>query len=509
MRFLTNDLTLRHRMELALQVVGLKMTGKIEDAKNVALRIVGNTGAEESSSNPNPSNLSQAASTSCDILPLLVLRSDDREKFELSIIKLLSVVDLAIPSRTDVSMATAISHTTSSGQTLLHLAVFLDLGALTEFLIAHDVDLDARDYNGYTALHFAVLAQSQACAKLLIEACADPEIVNSLGKIPQDMAPVGFFDGCVADRPCLDYIDPWYEDDGESQWGDIESEEDDIPTIKRKQVARCIRRHSHHRNCDADDVPGIAEPPISQRQHTVVTADNTQDEAVDEKQAASFVETIQRILTQLPAQSIIPNMPQLPGIPAVPWAALPPIHLVLPIFVPMPGWPSFLSDKREGAQDQHSSNQHTTGSPGHGAARTAHELWATWEKWIALTAVLRPQPAEEAPPVYTPRESPNQGQTGSAPSVSQYPDADSSTTRHSNGAERSSRRSSYEDIPAAVQDVDSFGYMPAKSSSKNVQRKRKYHRSCFLSGLIPFVDDRMLVLFWLPILLRSSLHRWV
>ncbi len=34
-------------MELALQVVGLKMTGKIEDARNVAMRIVSTTGSDE------------------------------------------------------------------------------------------------------------------------------------------------------------------------------------------------------------------------------------------------------------------------------------------------------------------------------------------------------------------------------------------------------------------------------------------------------------------------------
>jgi uncharacterized protein len=37
-------------MELALQVVGLKMTGKLEDAKSIAMRIVG------PANEPNESN---------------------------------------------------------------------------------------------------------------------------------------------------------------------------------------------------------------------------------------------------------------------------------------------------------------------------------------------------------------------------------------------------------------------------------------------------------------------
>src|ERR1700733_727775 len=48
-----------NRMELALQVVGLKMTGKLEDAKSVAMRIVGpsNDDAPSGSNAPNETQL--------------------------------------------------------------------------------------------------------------------------------------------------------------------------------------------------------------------------------------------------------------------------------------------------------------------------------------------------------------------------------------------------------------------------------------------------------------------
>lgn len=211
------------RMELALQVVGLKMTGKIEDAKNVALRIVSTTGAED----PPPRH---APSTSYDMQSMFLVHSDDSKNFEASILKLLSLVDFTVPNQADITMATAVSHTTASGgQTLLHLTALLDLPALMEFLIAHDVDLDTRDHGGYTPLHFAVLVRSKTCATLLVTAGADPEIVNLLGKTPQDIAPAGFFDDFVWCSNTSDCAAPQFSDDGESQWGDVETDDDLAP----------------------------------------------------------------------------------------------------------------------------------------------------------------------------------------------------------------------------------------------------------------------------------------
>ncbi|KAF9646567.1 ankyrin, partial [Thelephora ganbajun] len=59
------------------------------------------------------------------------------------------------------------------GQTLLHLACFLDYSDLVSFLITRGIDMDARDRNGCTALHFAALNGSKECARLLLIAGAD------------------------------------------------------------------------------------------------------------------------------------------------------------------------------------------------------------------------------------------------------------------------------------------------------------------------------------------------
>ncbi|KIK92137.1 hypothetical protein PAXRUDRAFT_34656 [Paxillus rubicundulus Ve08.2h10] len=506
--FTYTDESDRALMELALQVVGLKMTGKIEDAKNVALRIVGTTGIEDSPSSTTADIMQVASSSYDDIRPLLFLRSGQRDNYEAAVVKFLTLVDISVKRQSNIPLEVAVSHTTPSGHTLLHLAVYLKFASLTRFLIAHDIDLDARDRNGYTALHCAALAQSRVCAKLLVDAGADLEIVDALGKTAQDIAPADFFEGII-DHGLTSESDmsPADDNDGESHWGDVETDEDSGAVIIKRKLARVLRRPSNRRAQDSSEKPdGDTSHASSQPQEAPNRVEDIKDLKIggtaDEKQAASFVDLIQRTLAQLHApQGIIPNMPQLPlpnlpeMMPAVPWGALPQIPMVFPVFVPMPGWPSFLSDKREGPRDEDLNNKDKGDArpAGYSAARTAQELRATWEKWMTLavaTATLRPTLTEEAPPMYTPRET----QEGTAvqqsvTSALELQEVDlESTARVPNALDRPNRRMSHEVTSMQAQDVDAYGYVSVNSHTE----KTKKH-------------DRMLVLFWLPILLMSLL----
>lgn len=481
-------------MELALQVVGLKMTGKIEDAKNIALRIVGSTGTEDSppGSNSTADDVMQVASSSLpsfhDIRPLLFLRLGERPDYEAGVMKFLSLVDVSVDKHSGMPPAVAVSHSTSSGQTLLHLAVFLKFASLTEFLIAHGIDLDARDRNGYTALHFAVLVQSKECARLLAAAGADLEIVNVLGKTPQDIAPSDFFEGVIDQVTSEDDLSHTsLEDEGnESHLGDVESDEDaTTAVIKRKHASRSIRRRLHRPH----DSHELAERECTQASHPPQTPDKVEDitaqklgHASDEKQAASIVAMIQRTFAQIPApQGIIPAIPQLPlphlpEMPAVPWAALPQIPMVFPVFIPMPGWPSFLSDKRDGSRDEVSSSKHDgLRSTGY---NTAQELRATWEKWIAVavaTATLRPPAVDEAPPMYTPRETTEETTQVSVTNTSelQEPNPESTTHRTSNILDRPTRRVGYEVTSAPAPDADAYEYIPVKVHAHTVKKREQ------------------------------------
>ncbi|KAF8070677.1 hypothetical protein FPV67DRAFT_1488321 [Lyophyllum atratum] len=497
----------RALMELALQVVGLKMTGKIEDAKNVAMRIVGGSENSDSQNGGNNSNMMQLASSvsaARDIRPLLLSRAGESENFESVLIDFLQVLDTPLDHQAPNSISThkAISHTTSSGQTLLHLAAFLGFSSLMTFLVKHGIDLDARDRNGYTALHFAALSKSEACARVLLEAGADREIVNALGKTPGE---------CSADMEALFSNGVTESDESDSeeeaQWGDAE-EEAETPvrrTPARRASRRNLRRSGKNTPTPAYsvDVSRAATPPPPLPESVKIDDKRLNTDGVDAKQTASFIEMIQRTLAQFPApQGIIPNIPQLPlpqlphlpGMPAVPWGALPQIPMVFPVFVPLiPGWPAFLggehqvqdANKGDGAE----GNEAVKGV-GAGAIRTAQDLRATWEKWFAL-AIATARQEEMPPPVYTPRESEQESSTTASavpevvPGVNEPEEISTSETTRQTDI----RPIGYNMAPVPDQEVNAYGYQP---SAKQAQKHQKKH-------------DKMLLIFWLPILFMSML----
>jgi uncharacterized protein len=475
-------------MELALQVVGLKMTGKIEDAKNVAMRIVGNAGNEDSQTPSIADDTMQVAPSSSyrDMRPLLFMRSDEKEGFEATIIKFLSLIDVSIDHQSTISMSTAFSHTTSGGQTLLHLASFLGFAELTKFLVAHDIDLDARDRNGYTALHFAVLSLSKPCLHLLVAAGADLEIVNVLGKIPEDIAPEGFFDGITMRRTISSTEGESQDDDdgdGESHWGDVESDEGEIVIVKHRPT-RTFRRLVENRTQDA--VEGLHSGAHTQETLELPSGDadtKIPHNAADEKQTASFVDMIQRTLAQLQPQGIMPNMPQLPlphlpEMPAVLWGALPQIPMVFPVIVPIT-WP-FLGDKREEHQDDGEGKDVDNAT--RPAARATQELKATWEKWMALaiaTATLRQVPVEEAPPMYTPREETHDVQPEEPIAGTSHVEEPctldaNAPIRPPSSPDRQNRRIGYATASLPAQEVESYGYRPVKDTQKAQRGRESY-----------------------------------
>lgn len=516
--FTYSDESDRALMELALQVVGLKMTGKIEDAKNVAMRIVGNAGSDGSGSQGDNPNMMQLASSTIpstrDLRSLLLLHPTEKTSLERRIIDLLSIVDTPISEATPpiVPVSQALSYPSPVGQTLLHLSTFLGFSTLVQFLIDHGIDIDARDRNGYTALHFASLVKSADCAQLLLNAGADREIVNSLGKTPQEIAPVDFFDELVlAHRSDSDDSE---SEDEEAQWGDGEedaAEETRMKVLKRRLSQRALRRSLPPTRKatprSSVDVSRAATPPPSIQPTPAIPSDVKQtpgsDKAseanagedkrvLDAKQTASFMEKmIQRTLAQLPA-------PQLPGLPGmVPWAALPQmpqIPMVFPVIVPMmPNWPSFLGGENASDDNKQIGQEVSHQGLSTAAMRAAQEWRSTWEKWVAMgiaTTARQQQQAEEAPPpVYTAK--PTDGQETSVASTS----AVDLSAKDSVASRRSSvvaeiRPVGYDNrATLPPQEVEAFAYQPAAKQNKKGLKK----------------DDRMLLWFWLPILLLSAI----
>ncbi|GAA5981015.1 hypothetical protein JCM5350_000013 [Sporobolomyces pararoseus] len=228
--FTYKDNSDRNLLELALQVVGLKMTGRLEDASAVAMRIVGNSpqGGGGGSGGGNGSHqvnggaqdtatlaaTLNAAATSAYATPVPsrpssrrtsfstnspsssttpVLAPAETRNFEGIVIKFLSLLDLdpsllpgAAPSLPSASPP--ISQPDAQQHTLLHLATVLGFHRLVAFLLARGIDYDAADRNGYTALHFAALYGRVAIARHLLDAGANASLKTFAGRTAIEIA---------------------------------------------------------------------------------------------------------------------------------------------------------------------------------------------------------------------------------------------------------------------------------------------------------------------------------
>ncbi|KIK67143.1 hypothetical protein GYMLUDRAFT_69330 [Collybiopsis luxurians FD-317 M1] len=517
--FTYSDESDRALMELALRVVGLKMTGHLEDAKNVAMRIIGageGTDSLNSGNGQGNSSMNMQLSAARDLRSLMLVRAGESEGFESLIVNFLKLLDTPVdhPSAQRVSVTQALSHTTNSGQSLLHLAAFLGYGVIVDFLVHHGIDLDIRDRNGYTALHFAAMAGSKDCVVRLLRAGADHEIVNALGKTAEEI--VG--DADISFEDILEDIsesrDSVAEDDEEAEWGDAEEDPEEEPALIRraKMDKRARRSRAASRRASREELKAHNLTPKTSL--TSISATSTPDgkkekkekeATADEKQALSFLELLQRTMAQLPGapqfplpQFPLPQFPPLPGVPAVPWESLHQLQfpMVFPVAVPLlPGWLG--GEHREETQDQDTENAGKVAGP----FKAAQEWRALWERWLAHVPTWQQAAEMPPPPEYTPRaatpEAPvpttststqqqlvRRVSSGISESEMLPPPLPLPTASGSRSTQDSRRRYDYSSVPVTDQEVKAYAYQPKPQQKKH---------------------DRMLILFWLPILIISLL----
>lgn len=472
------------RMELALQVVGLKMTGRIEDAREVAMRIVNTTGPDSISGTNSAASgamqLAAALNFSADVRRVLLSGAGNGADLEKLVLDFLGVLDTQLTVRTP-TVASAISHPNASGQTLLHLATFLNFSQVVEFLIGHQIDIDARDKNGFTALHFAALTNSAICARLLVEAGAALDIVNALGKTPAEIAPAGLFEDLFIQDPFADDVsecaDGSEQQEEEAGWGDEEAESEAEPPvrpIRRRKSDRKIAQSKGKTSRSPAESSGD-ERPTSKSSASSKKAKEAG--IVDEKQiAASIMEMFQRTFAQLQhPQGMMPNLPlHLPGMPA--WGALPQMPAVFPVYVPIPAlWGNDRRGDVSSSEGGTSKNQQWLGMP------SSQEWKAFWDRWV-----LAVRSGEEAPPAYTPRDTPETEKV--------VPDVSEATTSQAiSHPSTIVKRVNFDttETPISEQEVNSFGYRPTKKQTRKTQNVK---------------NDRMLVLFWVPVLLSMLTH---
>ncbi|OSD07126.1 hypothetical protein PYCCODRAFT_1464228 [Trametes coccinea BRFM310] len=502
--FTYTDETDRALMELALQVVGLKMTGKIEDARNIAMRIVGNTGGPEPDQGMSAGGAMQLSSQADLPRHLLLGSAGDSGDFEKLLMDFLSVLDTPIDGPSG-SLPSSISRPTASGQTLLHLATLAKFPALVKFLLERDIDIDARDQNGCTALFLAALTDSGDCARALVDGGAALDVVNAAGKTPAEVGSSSFFDfmASESERSSEDGHDS-LEDEG--AWADVDEESEsemEMRPSRTKTVRRASRRMTQRPSTtktDIEQTDNDARPSSIAAEKKAVEAGLA---AADEKQAAAtFTETLYRTLAQLQnPQGMIPNlpllhMPHLPGMPA--WGALPQIPAVFPVLVPIQ---QLWGDRRgRGAVDKVDG----AAAVGDAADANGQQPWlgipsaqdwkAFWEKWMQQ-ANRATEVHDNPPPAYTPREAdievpaekealkqePQEPVAGPAVPVQSAADPEPRV-----GVERVvARPVEYPDLPIPEEEVQLYGYRPTRKPARRAQKKH----------------DRMLILFWIPILM--------
>ena len=490
-------------MELALQVVGLKMTGKIEDARNIAMRIVGNTGGPEPDGSMHAGGAMQLSSH------LLLGRAGDNREFEKTLIDFLTVLDVSTNTSSAPPDYAFMSKPTASGQTLLHLAVLARFPSLAKFLIAHDIDVDARDQNGCTALFLAALTNSAECARTLVDAGAALDVVNAAGKTPAEVGPTGFFDFIGSESERSSESGDCDEDEAAWGWGDGEEESDS------EIDARPIRKRGGRKGASHRAPKSRSTPAPTSATHEVPQGTNANHKpssssaekktieaglgAADEKQAATFVETLYRTLAQLqhPQGMIanIPNlpllhMPNLPGLHGMPaWGTITQIP-VFPVLVPI----QQLWNERRGRGADEKPEDAGAEQNGQQAARmsvlSAQDWKAFWEKWMQqATATRNADMHDSPPPAYTPRSTDGSApldpdakesvpvaaaEVASAATAAEPAASEVESELERSGAERAATRQvGYGDAAVPEAEVQLYGYRPTRKPARRAQKKRE------------------------------------
>ncbi|KAJ3395590.1 SPT3 Dosage dependent suppressor of Ty-induced promoter mutations-like protein [Lobulomyces angularis] len=177
--FTYKDETERALLELALQVVGLRMTGKIDDPRQIAMKIVNDTSNSTTTQRISNENYQQEASMVEEFKTTLNLQNMQRNELEESILESLratsSIYELNYSQQ-------------STGLNLLMLSIILGYDKLAAFLIAKKANLEHRDLNGNNCLIYSVMFQRHLISDVLLKAGVNKITKNFFGKDAADVA---------------------------------------------------------------------------------------------------------------------------------------------------------------------------------------------------------------------------------------------------------------------------------------------------------------------------------
>ncbi|GME81665.1 unnamed protein product [[Candida] boidinii] len=172
--FTYTDDTDKQLIELALQIVGLKMNGKLEDAKNIAKRIIGNNNTNGGGSNGETIDSNSASGGASTSMDTSISQDSNNSNYELwleqasakieqlsksgfnyeqILIKFLSMLQLPNSPISQPNWAIC----NNEGQTLLHLACLKNYYKLSLFLLHRGSKVDFHDVNNLSPLHYSLI----------------------------------------------------------------------------------------------------------------------------------------------------------------------------------------------------------------------------------------------------------------------------------------------------------------------------------------------------------------
>ncbi|KAJ3040499.1 SPT3 Dosage dependent suppressor of Ty-induced promoter mutations-like protein [Rhizophlyctis rosea] len=179
----------RALMELALQVLGLRMTGKVEDARQIAMRIVANSAGGGNGGTPSPDAPQQSQAASLRLAASILTHSIaplPRTDLELLIIHALSSLELQLHEKGQRLVLD--EQKTSTGQTMLHLACMTSMTTLGKWLLSRRVEVNESDSVGMTPLHWSAWRGDVGVVRELCGRGARWEGRNNWGAVPSDLA---------------------------------------------------------------------------------------------------------------------------------------------------------------------------------------------------------------------------------------------------------------------------------------------------------------------------------
>ncbi|EOO00009.1 putative ankyrin repeat protein [Phaeoacremonium minimum UCRPA7] len=153
----------------ALTVMSAKMTGKIEDAREIARRLQMPGGGSSGGNDYNGNGGSSGNTYNVN--------------FETQLLKVLEFLDLD-----DSTNKARLNLRRKSGHAMLHLACALGLHRFVAGLLARGANPDVKDKGGFTPLHFASLNDQPEIVRRLIYAGADPTLRSINGLTAADVA---------------------------------------------------------------------------------------------------------------------------------------------------------------------------------------------------------------------------------------------------------------------------------------------------------------------------------